>query len=314
MNFVSTKIDYAFKKIFGSEENKEILISFLNAIIYDGEKTIESVTIINPFTPDRVISLKDLQDTCLDIKAVLFDGSLVFIEMEIAGMTKFSKAVMYNLVKGYNNQLKIKDDFLLLHPTIVVTIMDFIFFRNKADVINPFVFKHQEQNWEYPDEELKLIFVELPKFNKTLSELETLADKWIYFLKEAGRLDDIPESLGMVAEIEKAFNFANKINMTSEELERVEYRAIGLQDQKGRIAYAEQQGIIKGEAKARLSKAIAFVMGFLKKRFPDISTATTSQVENLLIEDMESLEENLLDFNSLEDLESWLNSYYDKSS
>ena len=247
MNFVSTKIDYAFKKIFGSEESKDILISFLNAIIYDGEKTIDSVTITNPFTPDRVISLKDLQDTCLDIKAVLFDGSVVFIEMEIAGMTKFSKAVMYNLVKGYNNQLKIKDDFLLLHPTIVVTIMDFIFFRNKRDVINPFVFKHQEQNWEYPDEELKLIFVELPKFNKTLFELETLADKWIYFLKEAGRLDDIPESLGMVAEIEQDFNFANKINMTPEELERVEYRAIGLQDQKGRIAYAEQQGIIEAQ-------------------------------------------------------------------
>ena len=51
-------------------------------------------------------------------------------------------------------------------------------------------------------------------------------------------------------------------------------------------------------------------MGFLKKRFPDISTATISQVENLLIEDMESLEKNLLDFNSLEDLESWLNSRY----
>ena len=192
-----------------------------------------------------------LKDTYLDVKAVLFDDSIVVIEMQVASMSGFSKRVMYNLVKGYINQLKTGDDYLLLRPAIAVTITDFILFKdeknhkNKVDVINTFVFKHREQNWEYPDAELKLIFVELPKFNKTLSELETLADKWIYFLKEAGRLDDIPESLGMVAEIEQAFNFANKINMTPEELERVEYRAIGLQDQKGRIAYAEQQGIIK---------------------------------------------------------------------
>lgn len=67
MNFVSPKIDYAFKKIFGSETSKDILISFLNAIIYEGEKNIKSLTIINPFNPGKVIGLKD---TYLDIKAV----------------------------------------------------------------------------------------------------------------------------------------------------------------------------------------------------------------------------------------------------
>ncbi|MEM1169229.1 MAG: Rpn family recombination-promoting nuclease/putative transposase [Cyanobacteria bacterium P01_H01_bin.35] len=310
MNFVSPKIDYAFKKIFGSEESKEILISFLNAIIYNGEKIIESLTIINPFNPGKVISLKD---TYLDVKAVLFDGSVVVIEMQVASMTGFSKRVMYNLVKGYINQLKTGDDYLLLRPAIAVTITDFILFQNKknqqnkVDVINTFVFKHREQNWEYADEELKLIFVELPRFNKNLSELETLADKWIYFLKETANLDEIPEGLGVVAEIEQALNIANKINMTPEELEIVDRRAIALQDERGRISYAEQQGLVKGEAKGRLSEAIAFVMRLLKKRFPDIPTTITSQIENLPIEDLESLGEDLLDFNSLEDLESWLN-------
>ncbi|MEQ8963516.1 MAG: PD-(D/E)XK nuclease family transposase, partial [Coleofasciculus sp. C2-GNP5-27] len=49
MRFINPKVDYAFKKIFGSEQSKEILISILNAIIYDGETVIQSLTISNPY-------------------------------------------------------------------------------------------------------------------------------------------------------------------------------------------------------------------------------------------------------------------------
>lgn len=129
-------------------------------------------------------------------------------------------------------------------------------------------------------------------------------------MKKTANLDDIPEDLGEVAEIEQAFNIANKINMTPEELEIVERQAMALQDERGRIAYAEQQGLVKGKAEGRLSEAIAFVMRLLKKRFPDIPNTINSKIENLPIEDLESLGEDLLDFNSMEDLESWLNSRF----
>lgn len=308
MKFINPKVDYAFKKIFASEQSKEILISFLNAIIYDGKKIIKSLTIINPFNPGQVISLKD---TYLDIKAVLFDGSVVVIEMQVARMTAFSKRVMYNLVKGYGNQLETGDDYpLLLCPAIAVTITDFILFKDEVDVINPFVFKHRDKNWEYPDQELQLIFVELPKFKKTLVELETLADKWIYFLKEAAKFDDIPDSLGEVAEIELALNIANRINMTVEELEIVERRAIALQDEKGRLTYAEQQGeargIIKGETIGRLNQTIALVKLLIVQRFGEVSDEINSQIESLPLADVEDLVKVFLSFNSFADLESWL--------
>ena len=48
MRFINPKTDYAFKKIFGSAESKDILISFLNALIYEGNSTIEDLEIINP--------------------------------------------------------------------------------------------------------------------------------------------------------------------------------------------------------------------------------------------------------------------------
>ncbi|MEQ9671012.1 Rpn family recombination-promoting nuclease/putative transposase [Coleofasciculus sp. G2-EDA-02] len=299
MKFISPKVDYAFKKIFGSEQSKEVLISFLNAIIYNGDKIIQSLTIANPYNPGQAMTLKD---TYLDIKAVLANGSVVIIEMQIARVTAFSKRIVYNLSKAYSNQLGIGENYLILNPVIAVTITDFILFNNTPDVINQFVFQEKNKNFEYPDPELQLIFVELPKFNKTLSELTSLSDKWIYFLKEAASLDNIPDSLGDVSEIELALNIANQAKMTVEELEVVERRGIMLQDEKGRITYAAEQG----EAKGRFQEAIALVMRLLKKRFGELPVAINTQVESLPLEYLENLTEDILDLNRLEDLERWL--------
>ncbi|MDY7008855.1 MAG: Rpn family recombination-promoting nuclease/putative transposase [Cyanobacteriota bacterium] len=291
MKFVSPKIDYAFKKIFGSQQSQDILISFLNAIIYGGEKTIQSLTIVNPFNPGQIISLKD---TYLDVKAVLVDGSVVVIEMQVARMAGFNKRVAYNLAKAYANQLETGEDYLLLNPAIAVTITDFILFENTEDVINKFVFQQETKKIKFLEKELQLFFVELPKFKKNLSELHSLSDKWIYFLKGASRLDEIPENLGEVSEIKKALNIANKINMTSEELDIVDRRGMLMQDERGRITYAEQQG------KLRL------IMRLIKKRFGEIPEAISSQIEDLSVADLDNLGEDFLDFNNLEDLLSWL--------
>ena len=307
------------KKIFGSHQSEKILISFLNAIIYDGEKIIESLTIVNPFNPGQIISFKD---TYLDVKAVLVDGSIGVIEMQVARMTAFNKRVAYNLAKAYANQLDKGEKYPLLNPAIAVTITDFILFKTTDDAINKFVFQEETKKLECLDKELRLIFVELPKFKKTLSELQGLKDKWIYFLKEAASLDGIPESLGEVVEIEQALNIANFINMSPEELEVVENRGIAMQDERGRIAYAEQlgeaRGIVKGEAigivkgeaigetKGRLSQTIALVKVLITQRFGEVSEEISNQIEDLPMADLEDLVQVFLNFNSLTDLENWL--------
>jgi len=306
MKFISPKVDYAFKKIFGSEQSKEVLISFLNAIIYNGDKIIQSLTIANPYNPGQAITLKD---TYLDIKAVLANGSVVIIEMQIARVTAFSKRIVYNLSKAYSNQSGIGENYLILNPVIGVTITDFILFNNTPDVINQFVFQEKNKNFEYPDPELQLIFVELPKFKKSLSELTSLSDKWIYFLKEAASLDNIPNNLGDVSEIELALNIANQAKMTVEELEVVERRGIMLQDEKGRITYAAEQGEEKGREKGRLQEAIALVMRLLNKRFGEVPEVISTKVERLPLQDLENLTEEILDLNRLEDLERWLDEH-----
>ncbi|MDY7014436.1 MAG: Rpn family recombination-promoting nuclease/putative transposase, partial [Cyanobacteriota bacterium] len=163
MRFISPKVDFTFKKIFGSEKSEPILISFLNAIVYGGEKIIQSLKIINPYNPGKIDTLKE---TYLDVKATLFDGSIVVIEMQIARMSAFSKRIVYNLSKAYANQLGVAEDYLSLRPAIAVTIVDFVLFKDRTDIISQFVFQEKNRKIEYPDPELQLFFVELPKFKK----------------------------------------------------------------------------------------------------------------------------------------------------
>ncbi|NEQ41875.1 MAG: Rpn family recombination-promoting nuclease/putative transposase [Okeania sp. SIO3I5] len=300
MRFLSPKIDFVFKKVFGSEQSQDILISFLNAIIYDGEKIIQSLTIINPYNPGKVMTLKD---TYLDVKAVLADGKIVLIEMQVSSMTGFNKRVLYNMVKGYVNQLQTAKDYIILKPVIAVTITDFILFESSQKIINQFVFQEKTEKVKCLEEEMQLIFVELPKFKKRLSELKNLGDKWIYFLKEASSFENIPPSLGEISEIELALNLANQAGMNPEELEIVDRRAMVLQDERGKITFAEEIGKEIG----RQDEAIVLIMRQLKKRFGEISTETISKIESLTIEKLENLGEDFLDFKSITDLENWLN-------
>lgn len=131
-----------------------------------------------------------------------------------------------------------------------------------------------------------------------MSELDSLSDQWIYFLKYASSLDEIPENLGEVSEIEKALNIANQINMTAEELDMLDRRGMMLQDERGRITYAEEKGKQKGRSQ--------LIIRQLKKRFGEIPEAVISQIEDLSVADLDNLGEDFLDFNCLENLLSWL--------
>ncbi len=113
-------------------------------------------------------------------------------------MQAFEKRVAYSLCNTYANQLEKGELYFLLNPVIAVTITDFNMFDELPKPINRFVFKEEIENVAYISDDLKLIFVELPKFQKKLEELESLIDKWIFFLKETASLDIIPEPLGEV--------------------------------------------------------------------------------------------------------------------
>ena len=113
-------------------------------------------------------------------------------------------------------------------------------------IISRFSFQENQSHINYPDNQIELIFIELPKFSRQPEELETITDKWIYFMKSANALNSIPGNLGEVPEINKAFEIANRANLNREELEDLEKRELFIYDQQGAIRLAKQEGMEKG--------------------------------------------------------------------
>jgi predicted transposase/invertase (TIGR01784 family) len=295
MRFISPKTDFAFKKIFGSTASKPILISFLNAIIYQGEKIIQDLEIIDPYNPPETPEFKG---SYLDVKATLNNGTIVIIEMQVLNVPAFEKRVVYNLAKTYSNQLKYGQGYIYLQPVIALTITDFTLFTETEEVITFWVFKEQRELIDYSNEELKMVFIELPKFEKNLEELETLTEKWIYFIKEAPNLEVIPEKMGEVEEINQALTIANLANLSEKELDELHHQEVFLQDQRGYVIKAREEGRVSGQ--------IELIQRLLEQKFGELPIQIKESLANLRREKLEELSRVMLDFNRLQDLINFL--------
>ncbi|MBE9146363.1 Rpn family recombination-promoting nuclease/putative transposase [Planktothrix mougeotii] len=290
MRFINPKTDFAFKKIFGSEDSKDILISFLNSILYPDNPQIEDLTILNPYQAPKIRGIKD---TYLDVKATITGNKTVIIEMQILNIEGFEKRILYNAAKAYSIQLKSGEDYTLLNPVIAVTITDFEMFPHLDKVISRFVLKEKEFLVDYLIYDIELVFVELPKFNTSIHELETLTDKWIYFIKSAKTLETVPQTMAQIPELQKAFTIANETTLTPEELEDLEKREIYIYDQRNAIKKAVklareealkqgiEQGIEQGKEESKLEIAQQLI-GLLDDQ-------TISQTTGLSIEQIQQL-------------------------
>ncbi|MGD2088557.1 MAG: Rpn family recombination-promoting nuclease/putative transposase [Candidatus Aminicenantes bacterium] len=249
LKFVDPKNDVAFRKIFGDENRKEILISFLNNILdfADTNKEIIEITIQNPY---QVPKLKELKETILDIKAVDKRNTHYIIEMQMFHTTAFEKKVLYYVSKAYYQQLNRAEDYPKLNQVIFLGFLNFKIFNENPDYTTRHLILDEKTN-ENHFQDFELNFVELPKFTKTLEELKDIKDKWIYFVKNAGDMNMIPKELEEPKELIEAFETANQMSWSKEELDAYDARGIYIQDERGRIEYAleegEKIGLEKGE-------------------------------------------------------------------
>ena len=244
MIFINPKIDFAFKKIFGSEDSKDILISFLNALIYEEKPVIQDLEILNPYLAPKIRGVKD---TYLDIKAKIkdVDGSDhdVIIKMQVLNIEGIEKRILYNAAHAYSTERRLSEAHNPSNPVIALTITDFVMFSELNTVISRFILNERDFLVDHSIYDIELIFVELPKFKKQLSELKTTVDKWLFFLNETSSILEIPENMGIVPEIKKAFDMANQANFTLSELKDQQKLEISIQNQRVTIAQAIQQGV-----------------------------------------------------------------------
>ncbi len=308
MNFIDPRTNFAFNKIFASAESKPILISFLNGMIYQGNPTIQDAEIIDPDLARTEIGLKD---TYLDVKANLDNGTIALIEIQVLNIKTFEKRIAHNAAKAFANQLMTGKGYLQLDPVIALTIIDFTLFENTNKVISRFSFKEEEEHFDYIFPVITMIFVELPKFNKSLAELESLADKWIYFIKEAPSLEMVPESLKTNSEIQQAFNIANSRNLSIEELDKFERQLFYLQDQQRFREDAFKQGFEQG-LQQRMQRKSNLVIRLLTQKLGILDESIQAGVLQLSSEQLDSLTECSSDFDTVDNLVNWLKERNDK--
>jgi predicted transposase/invertase (TIGR01784 family) len=257
--FINPKTDFAFKKIFGSKESKDILISFLNAILYNEQDTIQDLVILDPYQAPRI---KGIKDSYLDVKATLQDGKTVIIEMQVLNVLGFEKRVLYNAAKAFSIQLGVGEDYTLLNPIIALTITDFEMFPGSERIISRYRLKEKDDLTDYSDD-IELVFVELPKFQKKLSDLENLVDKWLYFIKSANELESVPPLMKAIPALDHAFTVAQQSKLSRKELEILEKRQMFLHDNRNAILKAKQDGLQQGLQQGAYQEKIAIARQLL---------------------------------------------------
>lgn len=241
MKFVNPKNDVAFKKIFGDEQHKEILIAFLNAVLeLEGVKKIQAVQILNPWQAPK---LEFLKYTLLDIKATDQRGVHFIVEMQVENVAGLRKRFQYYLAKSYSSQIERGTDYPRLNQVIFIGILDFKEFNSSHYLSRHLLLNRETHEQELQDFEFN--FIELPKFTKTEPELETALEKWVYFLKYASDLEVIPTHVENVP-LRQAYEVANYFGWSREELEVYEYWGIKAQDERGAVQLALQQGLQQG--------------------------------------------------------------------
>ena len=214
MVFLDPKSDIAFKKLFGDQARQELLISFLNSILNrkDGERIV-SVVMTNPYNqPDADwLKLSIVDVSCIDEK-----GKNYIVEVQVEFQDDYPERSQYYSALAIARQLKTGGKYKEVMPVIFVGILDFSLFKS-PDYISQHLISNTKTG-EHALQLLEFYFIELEKFNKTIDQLETIADKWIYFLKNARKLDRVPEQLQNPSELNQAFCVLEEGKLSAAEL------------------------------------------------------------------------------------------------
>ena len=261
MEFIDPKTDFAFKRIFGSEDSKTVLVSFINAALkLYGDRQVVAVDIKNPY---QVRHLPIQKDSIVDIACTDGRGIEYLVEMQVEKVKGFANRMVYNLSKCYSGQLIKGEDYPRLHDVVLIAVMDFSLFEGLDPYHSLFVMKDTETNYA-PLNQLRLCCLELGKFKKTEKELLGMLDKWAFFLKETGHLEVRPAALGEEA-FDGAFQKAQLASLTKKEREAYDAALQEARDKRGMIAEGEDKGRAEGRVEGRAEEKEAMASRMLEK-------------------------------------------------
>ena len=238
---LNPKIDFVFKKIFGSEEHPEILISFLNAVLKP-KKPIVSVEIKNSDLEKEYIEDKFSR---LDVKALTSNKEIINIEIQLKNEYNMIQRNLYYWSKLYEEQLSEGDRYDKLSRTVCINILDFKYLKNDR-FHNGYRLKEIETNEELTDLQ-EIHFIEIPKLKRfeSTEEIVDLLEGWVEFLRDPE--SEVIRKLEMSnKEIREAKDELYRLSRNSKERELYYLREKSLRDEISALANAKEKGLKEG--------------------------------------------------------------------
>ena len=244
--FADPKVDFAFKRIFGSEDHKDILIAFLNDLLdLDQDHRIVRVDLLSPelrpLVPELKASIVDVR--CRDARGVTY-----VVEMQVLKVEGFEKRVVYNVAKAYVKQLAARNPYPELNDVVGITICDFVMWPDEGACKVPML-----SLWQMAEQQtglrglgqIRLVFLELPKYDASRPP-RTMVERWAYFFREAAGLTAVPEVLAAAPFVD-ALEAARVARFTVDEWDAHILECLAIMDARGMISAAESRGRQLGE-------------------------------------------------------------------
>ena len=248
--YVNPYTDFAFKLLFGTELNKELLISFLNALLH-GEQTIKEVTYLNS---EHLGTQERDRRAVFDIYCENERGEKFLVEMQKGEQTFFKdRSIYYSTFPIREQAIKGNGWNYELKAVYTVGILNFTFDNQDDRYFHHEVKLVDMRTKDVFYDKLTFIYLEMPKFNKTEDELETMFDKWMFILRNLSRLMERPLAL-QERVFERLFKAAEIANFNKKELVEYEDSLKNYRDWYSVMSTAEQKGIVKGKAEGEKKK------------------------------------------------------------
>src|SRR3990167_5013664 len=291
MEKITPRVDIAFKKIFGVEENKDLLILLINSIVSEEDQVVD-VTLLNPYNAKN---FKKDKLSILDIKAKGTNGKRFNIEIQISDEADYNKRALYYWAKLYTEQLKEAEDYGQLSKAIGIHILNFTSIPESNKYHNIFHIIEKENGTRY-FKDLELHTIELKKYTDTVSnqlsdviaKIKTSLDIWVAFLTKYSLFDkdNLPDNLQHTG-LKKALGVLEVMNFSEDEKEGYESHLKWLRIQTNTIKKYEQHARDEGKAEGKAEIAINMLKDgeSLDKisRFTGLSQEAISKLNHTLI-------------------------------
>ena len=251
--FADPKTDFVFKRIFGSEVHKPLLIELLNSLLeLEGDHRIVDLEYLSPA---QHVPVEELKMSLVDVKCLDQRGRHYVVEMQVLKVEGFEKRVVYNTSKAYVTQLRAGEDYPGLDDVVGVTICDFLLWpgppiQGGAPVPMLSRWRMQEQHGGALGlSQVQYVFLELPKYSSGDDPQGTI-DRWAYFFREAKNLEVPPPALSQTP-YREALEVARLAGFSAGELDLYDRAKIAEQDARGALSLAERLGHEKGHEEGR---------------------------------------------------------------